>query len=89
MARVRRRCTISARTWFWDDEYMAPEQIVGDPHRRPAPDVYGLGVVMFRVFTGHTPVRRRHGSRDVGPPDVSPAPPACGLNEEIIRASSS
>jgi serine/threonine protein kinase len=35
-------------------EYMSPEQVVTDPidHRS---DIYGLGVVMYRIFTGQLP----------------------------------
>lgn len=35
-------------------QYMAPEQIMVDPIDART-DVYGLGVVMFRLFTGHLP----------------------------------
>ena len=35
-------------------EYMAPEQAVGDPTGRRS-DIYALGVMMFRMVTGHLP----------------------------------
>src|SRR5207244_7497571 len=35
-------------------QYLAPEQIQGDP-AGPRTDLYALGVVMFELLTGHIP----------------------------------
>jgi eukaryotic-like serine/threonine-protein kinase len=63
-------------------EYMAPEQIVGDPCDARA-DIYGLGVVMFRVFTGHLPFDVENNLEMLALQVFSPAPPPSWLNEEI------
>jgi serine/threonine-protein kinase len=63
-------------------EYMAPEQIVTDPSDART-DVYGLGVVMFRVFTGHLPFDVDTDIELLAHQMFSPAPPASWLNEEI------
>jgi eukaryotic-like serine/threonine-protein kinase len=63
-------------------EYMAPEQIVTDPTDART-DVYGLGVVMFRVFTGHLPFDVETDFELLAHQMFSAAPPASWLNEDI------
>jgi serine/threonine-protein kinase len=63
-------------------EYMAPEQIVTDPPDART-DVYGLGVVMFRVFTGHLPFDVETDFELLAHQMFSPAPPPSWLNESI------
>jgi serine/threonine-protein kinase len=63
-------------------EYMAPELIVSDPTDART-DVYGLGVVMFRVFTGHLPFEADTDFEMLAHQMFSPAPPASWLNEQI------
>jgi serine/threonine-protein kinase len=63
-------------------EYMAPEQIVTDPSDART-DVYGLGVVMFRVFTGHLPFDVETDFELLAHQMFSAAPPASWLKEDI------
>ncbi len=63
-------------------EYMAPEQIVTDPSDART-DVYGLGVVMFRVFTGHLPFDVETDLELLAHQMFSPAPPPSWLTEDI------
>jgi serine/threonine-protein kinase len=63
-------------------EYMAPEQIVSDPTDART-DIYGLGVVMFRVFTGHLPFDVDTDIEMLAHQMFSPAPPASWLHEQI------
>ena len=63
-------------------EYMSPEQILVEPVDARS-DIYSLGVVMFRIFTGHLPFEA------VGQADLlrhqlfSSVPPPSWLNEEL------
>jgi serine/threonine protein kinase len=63
-------------------EYMSPEQILVEPVDARS-DIYSLGVVMFRVFSGHLPFE------SVGQADLlrhqlfSTVPPPSWLNEQL------
>ncbi|HET7541468.1 MAG TPA: serine/threonine-protein kinase [Polyangiaceae bacterium] len=63
-------------------EYMSPEQILAE-HVDARSDIYSLGVVMFRVFSGHLPFE------SVGQADLlrhqlfSTVPPPSWLNESL------
>ena len=63
-------------------EYMSPEQILAESVDARS-DIYSLGVVMFRVFSGHLPFE------SVGQADLlrhqlfSPVPPPSWLNENL------
>lgn len=63
-------------------QYMAPEQILVEPVDARA-DVYGLGVVMFRLFTGHLPFEAG-GSKELLLHQLfSPVPPPTWLVEDL------
>ncbi|MCC6557357.1 MAG: serine/threonine protein kinase [Polyangiaceae bacterium] len=66
-------------------EYMAPEQVVSD---RPDPrtDVYGLGVVMFRAFTGELPFPRSDDSDLLARQLVTPPPRPSERRKDVDRA---
>ncbi|MGK4009247.1 serine/threonine-protein kinase [Sorangium sp. So ce1036] len=65
-------------------EYMAPEQVVSDLPD-PRTDVYGLGVVMFRTFTGVLPFPRAQQSELLARQLVTPPPRPSERRRSIDR----
>jgi len=59
-------------------QYMAPEQVLAEPVD-PRTDVYGFGVVLFRVLTGHLPFDLELGVDLFGHQLYSPMPPPSWL----------
>jgi non-specific serine/threonine protein kinase len=79
--------------WVGTPDYVAPEQLSGDPVDRRA-DVYALGCVLFEALTGHVPFEGASRGEKLmahlsSPPprlteELSGAPPA--LDDVIVRA---
>jgi tetratricopeptide (TPR) repeat protein/tRNA A-37 threonylcarbamoyl transferase component Bud32 len=73
-------------------EYMAPEQIRGDPPR-PATDLYAMGVMLYEMIVGRTPfagvslttLLERHLTEAPVPPDELAACPEI-LSATVLRA---
>ncbi len=63
-------------------EYMAPEQVMADPADART-DIYGLGIVMFRMFTGHLPFEAKEGLDLLSHQLFSPIPPPSWIEEEL------
>lgn len=63
-------------------EYMAPEQILVE-RVDARTDVYSLGVVMFRVFTGHLPFENAATTDLIRHQLFSSLPPPSWLNEKL------
>ena len=63
-------------------EYMAPEQIVVESVDARA-DIYSLGVVLFRLVTGHLPFEAEAGPMVLRHQLFSPVPPPSWLAEQI------
>ncbi len=63
-------------------QYMPPEQVLADPVDARA-DIYSLGIVMFRLFTGHLPFDVDGGLDMLGHQLLSPLPPLGWLNDTV------
>jgi len=63
-------------------QYMAPEQVLVEPVDGRT-DVYGLGVVMFRMLTGHLPFESEPRADMLRHQLFSPPPPASWLCDEL------
>lgn len=66
-------------------QYMAPEQVLAEPVDGRT-DVYGFGVVLFRVLTGHLPFDLDQGVDLFSHQLFSPTPPPSWLVEELNPA---
>lgn len=82
MAKVAHEGASSAEMIMGTVQYMAPEQIVSESVD-PRTDVYALGVVLFRMLTGHLPFDVEVGTDLLGHQLFSPAPPPSWLDDDL------
>lgn len=82
MAKVMRDGPPSTQLVMGTVQYMAPEQIVSESVDART-DVYALGVVLFRMLTGHLPFDVELGTDLLGHQLFSPAPPPSWLDDDL------
>lgn len=63
-------------------EYMAPEQVTADPVDGRT-DIYGFGIVLFRLFTGHLPFEAAEGYDLLCHQLLTPVPPPSWIDSAI------
>lgn len=63
-------------------EYLSPEQIVGEPVT-PQSDIYALGIILFRLFTGQLPFETAAGPMVLRHHLFSKTPPPSWLDESL------
>jgi serine/threonine-protein kinase len=74
--------TTDSHTILGTVEYMAPEQILAEPVDART-DVYSLGVVMFRLFTGHLPFETKLPTDLLRHQLFSSLPPPSWLEDDL------
>jgi eukaryotic-like serine/threonine-protein kinase len=83
MARLARaNDTSGVHTVLGTIEYMAPEQVMADPVDGRT-DIYGFGIVLFRLFTGRLPFHAAEGIDLLCHQLFSPVPPASWFDSAI------
>jgi eukaryotic-like serine/threonine-protein kinase len=63
-------------------EYMAPEQVMADPVDGRT-DIYGFGILLFRLFTGHLPFEAPDGLDLLSHQLFSAVPPASWIHDGL------
>jgi eukaryotic-like serine/threonine-protein kinase len=82
MAKLDSGGTSGTHTILGTVEYMAPEQILAEPVDARS-DVYAMGVVMFRLFTGHLPFDTSQPADLLRHQLFSSMPPPSWLSEDL------
>lgn len=82
MAKLDASDTSGSHTILGTVEYMAPEQILAEVVDART-DIYAMGVVMFRLFTGHLPFETNQPADLLRHQLFTPLPPPSWLDERL------